>query len=342
MRIVIVSDAWEPQVNGVVRTLRSVRVELEAQGHVVRILSPDQYGSLPCPTYPEIRLAMASSRTVGRDIAAFGPDAVHLATEGPLCLAARRWCLRGGVPFTTAYHTHFPDYVARRTGLPAEWIWRYIRWFHGPAQAVLVSTRSVREQLRAHGVSQVRPWGRGVDLSNFTPDAPPPAVYADLPGPIQLYIGRVAMEKNIEAFLASGHPGSKVIVGDGPARAALERDWPEAHFLGALSGRALAGAYAGADVLVFPSRTDTFGLVMIEALACGTPVAAYPVTGPVDIVTPETGALAETLDGAIAQALTRDRAACARYGGSFTWTESARQFLDGLHPFSTERVAMAA
>jgi glycosyltransferase involved in cell wall biosynthesis len=342
MRIVIVTDAWEPQVNGVVRTLRAVRRELEEQGHAVRVLSPDQYGSLPCPTYPEIRLAMARSRTIGRDIAAFAPDAVHLATEGPLCLAARRWCLRNGVPFTTAYHTHFPDYVSQRTGLPAEWVWHYIRWFHGPAQAVLVSTRSVREQLRSHGIAHVRPWGRGVDLGNFTPDAPSPALYAELQHPIQLYVGRVAVEKNIEAFLASSYPGSKVIVGDGPARAALERAYPDAHFLGAMSGKALAGAYAGADVFVFPSRTDTFGLVMIEALACGTPVAAYPVTGPVDVLTPQTGALAENLDDAIAAALTRDRGACAEYGGGFTWAASARQFLHGLHPFPPEAALAAA
>jgi glycosyltransferase involved in cell wall biosynthesis len=342
MRIAIVTDAWAPQVNGVVRTLRSVSGELEAAGHEVRIISPDQYGSLPCPTYPEIRLAMARARTVGRAIAEFAPDAIHLATEGPLCLAARRWCLRNALPFTTAYHTHFPDYVAQRTGLPAEWFWRYIRWFHGPAQAVLVSTRSVRDQLRAHGIAQVRPWGRGVDLANFAPDAPPPALFAGLPRPIQLYVGRVAVEKNLEAFLASNHPGTKVVVGDGPARTMLERDWPEARFLGAMSGPDLAGAYAGADVFVFPSRTDTFGLVMIEALACGTPVAAYPVTGPVDVVTPETGALSEQLEDAIAQALTRSRAACAAYGATFTWAESARQFLGGLHAFDPSWIGEAA
>ncbi len=332
MRIVIVTDAWAPQVNGVVRTLQSVSAQLEKMGHEVRVISPDQFGSIPCPTYPEIRLAMARARTIGRSIATFGADAVHLATEGPLCLAARRWCLRNNVPFTTAYHTHFPDYVAKRTGLPASWFWRYIRWFHGPAQAVLVSTRSVREQLRAHGIAQVRPWGRGVDQTGFSPDAPPHEAFADLPRPIQLYVGRVAVEKNLEAFLQSGHPGTKVVVGDGPARATLEQGFPDAVFLGSLSGRALAGAYAGADVFVFPSRTDTFGLVMIEALACGTPVAAYPVTGPVDIVTPETGGLAEVLEEAIAIALTRDRGACAAYGRSFTWEVSAGQFLSGLHP----------
>ncbi|CAH0355452.1 MAG: glycosyltransferase family 1 protein [Sphingobium sp.] len=341
-RIVIVTDAWTPQVNGVVRTLQSVSAELRAMGHQVQIISPDQYGSIPCPTYPEIRLALARARTIGRVIADFQADAVHLATEGPLCLAARHWCLRNRVPFTTAYHTHFPDYVAKRTGLPASWFWRYIRWFHGPAQSVLVSTRSVREQLRAHGIAQVRPWGRGVDQTGFGPDVQPHPAFANLPRPIQLYVGRVAIEKNLEAFLQNGHPGTKVVVGDGPARAALEQQFPDALFLGALSGPDLTGTYSGADVFVFPSRTDTFGLVMIEALACGTPVAAYPVTGPVDIVTPETGGLSETLEDAIAQALTRDRDACAAYGRCFTWRVSASQFLAGLHPVEPGALADAA
>lgn len=341
-RIVIVTDAWTPQVNGVVRTLQAVTLELQAMGHQVRVISPDQYSSIPCPTYPEIRLAVARGRTIGRAIADFRADAVHLATEGPLCLAARRWCLRNRVPFTTAYHTHFPDYVAQRTGLPAAWFWRYIRWFHGPAQAVLVSTRYVREQLRAHGIAQVRPWGRGVDQAGFGRDVPPHPAFANLPRPIQLYVGRVAVEKNIKAFLNSGHAGTKVVVGDGPARSALERDFPNTLFLGTLSGATLAAAYAGADVFVFPSRTDTFGLVMIEALACGTPVAAYPVTGPVDIVTPETGGLSETLEEAIALALTRDRGACAAYGRSFTWEVSARQFIAGLHPVKADALLDAA
>ncbi|MGC4250365.1 MAG: glycosyltransferase family 1 protein [Sphingobium sp.] len=338
MRIAIITDAWLPQVNGVVRTLQMMQSQLLKKGHVVRIISPDLYGSIPCPTYPEIRLALVRSTVIGQAIAAFRPDAVHLATEGPLCLAARRWCLRSGVPFTTAYHTHFPEYVARRTGLPAGWFWRYIRWFHGPAQAVLVSTRSVRQQLRAHGVAQVRPWGRGVDLAAFTLQATPPAWFASLPRPIQLYVGRVAVEKNLEAFLSSSHPGSKVVIGDGPARPMLERAYPQAHFPGAMFGEALAGAYAGADVFVFPSRTDTFGLVMIEALACGTPVAAYPVSGPVDIVTPTTGALGEDLDEAIAAALRCDRGVCAAHGQTFTWENSAEDFLSGLHPIGRERL----
>ena len=342
MRIAIVTDAWTPQVNGVVRTLQTIRAELENMGHPVEVISPDLYGSIPCPTYPEIRLALVRASVVGQAIAAFRPDAVHLATEGPLCLAARRWCLRAKVPFTTAYHTHFPDYVAQRTGLPAAWFWRYIRWFHGPAQAVLVSTRSVRDQLRAHGLPNVRPWGRGVDLAAFTPQAPAPAAFAGLARPILIYVGRVAVEKNISAFLAADHPGSKVVVGDGPARAALEKAHPDARFLGPLFGADLAGAYAGADAFVFPSRTDTFGLVMIEALACGTPVAAYPVTGPVDIVTPETGALGEDLSAAIASALTKDRGACAAYGRSFSWDRSAREFLSGLHAIDPDVMESAA
>lgn len=332
MKIALVTDAWSPQINGVVRTLQAICRELTAQGHELLVISPDLYGSVPCPTYPEIRLALATSRSVGERIAAFGAEAVHLATEGPLCLAARRWCLQRARPFTTAYHTQFPDYVSARTGLPASLFWRYIRWFHAPAQAVLVSTPSIRATLAANGVNHVKHWGRGVDLTVFDAAAAPPPEFADLPRPIQLYVGRIAVEKNIEAFLAASHPGSKVVVGDGPARADLERRFPDVHFLGAKSGRDLAGAYAGADVLVFPSKTDTFGLVMIEALACGTPVAAYPVPGPVDILTDATGSMRDNLTEAIAAALTLDRQACADHGRSFTWEASAQQFLDALVP----------
>jgi len=336
MRIAIVTDAWEPQVNGVVRTLQSVRRVLEAQGHKVKVISPDLFYSVPCPTYPEIRLAMVRSRTIGDLLDEFSPHAVHLATEGPVCVAARRWCLRHDFPFTTAYHTQFPDYVEARSGVPAEWVWRYIRWFHAPAQSILASTASIRQALVDHGLTQVRHWGRGVDLANFHPGVVPHPAMAALPGPVQLYVGRVAVEKNLEAFLASEHPGTKVVVGDGPARAALEAKYPEAKFMGSMFGPELAQAYRAADMFVFPSKTDTFGLVMIEALACGTPVAAYPVTGPVDILTDETGAMAEDLDLAIAQALTRDRDACAAYGRSFTWEASAAQFLAALVPIIEE------
>lgn len=344
MRIAIVTDAWSPQVNGVVRTLQSVRDELVRQGHEVLIVSPDLFYSMPCPTYPEIRLAFASTGSVGRMLEEFSPQAIHLATEGPVCLAARRWCLARDFPFTTAYHTQFPDYVAARTGVNPEWVWRYIRWFHSPAQSILASTASITDTLKAHGLTQIRHWGRGVDLSTFGDPEPDPAIRAlaqDGKGPIQLYVGRVAIEKNIEAFLTATHPGTKVIVGDGPALASLKAKYPDAHFLGPKFGAELAAAYAAADVFVFPSKTDTFGLVMIEALACGTPVAAYPVTGPIDVLTPETGAMHDDLDQAIAEALTRDRAACRAYGQGFTWAKSAHQFLHALVPVGGDE-ALAA
>jgi glycosyltransferase involved in cell wall biosynthesis len=338
VRIAIVTDAWSPQVNGVVRTLQSTRAELEKMGHEVRVISPDLFRSVPCPTYPEIRLAFASTGAVGRMLEEFSPQAVHLATEGPVCLAARRWCLQRDFPFTTAYHTQFPDYVAARTGVNPEWVWRYITWFHGPAQAILAATPSIAGTLKAHGLTKLRHWGRGVDLATFGESPPDPAIRG-LPGPVMLYVGRVAVEKNIEAFLTATHHGSKVVVGDGPALARLRTKFPAAHFLGPKFGADLAAAYAAADVFVFPSRTDTFGLVMIEALASGTPVAAYPVTGPIDVLTPEVGAMAENLDDAIADALTRDRAACAAYGRTFTWAASAREFLHALVPITDEAIA---
>lgn len=330
MRIAVVTDAWSPQVNGVVRTLQSVRAVLEAHGHEVMVISPDRFRSVPCPTYPEIRLALTRTATVGSLLERFAPQAIHLATEGPLCLAARRWCLRHALPFTTAYHTQFPDYVAARTGVPAEWVWRYIRWFHAPAGAILASTPSIRAELAAHGLAHTRHWGRGVDLASFCPTGERHQGMTGLAGPVQLYVGRVALEKNLEAFLANPHPGTKVVVGDGPARAALAGRFPDTLFLGARFGAELAACYRAADVFVFPSRTDTFGLVMIEAAACGTPVAAYPVSGPVDVLTPATGAMADRLEDAIAAALTLHRAVCAARARAFTWEASARQFLDAL------------
>lgn len=339
MNITIVTDAWAPQVNGVVRTLEATRDQLTRLCHNVSIVAPDRYRSLPCPTYPEIRLSMATARRVGRDIAATAPDAIHLSTEGPLCVAARNWCVARGIPFTTAYHTHFPDYVAARTGVPTRWTWKYIRWFHAPAHAVLVSTPTLRRTLAAHGIAYTRLWGRGVDLDQFHPDQPLLAALTGLPRPIQLYAGRVAVEKNLEAFLDTGQPGSKVVVGDGPALDALRRKYPNAHFLGKLQGAALAAAYAHADVFVFPSRTDTFGLVMIEAMACGTPVAAYPVPGPIDVVTPRTGVLDPDLEIAIAGALACDRDRVAAHGRQFSWETSARQFLSALAPIGQRRAA---
>ena len=369
MRILIVSDAWEPQVNGVVRTLQAVRSELEAMGHTVGMITPDQYRSMPCPTYPEIRLAMTRPKTVGERIKAFQPDAIHLSTEGPLCLAARRWCIVNRVPFTTAYHTQFPDYVAKRTGLPARAIWPYIRWFHGPAQAVLASTPQIREELRAQGVTHLVHWGRGVDMTLFRPDGPKhPAVVAAVEaaraaragvvqaagdangegpetdpqgviGPVQLYVGRVAVEKNIEAFLKLPQIGIKLVVGDGPARAELEARYPDILFLGSLSGEDLAAAYRSAQVFVFPSVTDTFGLVMIEALASGVPVAAYPVTGPIDVLGPLKNAVHQNLEIAVNQALLIDPADCIAHARTFSWRASAEQFLDALAPIPSLSLA---
>ncbi|MES2494853.1 MAG: glycosyltransferase family 1 protein [Pseudomonadota bacterium] len=342
MRIAIATDAWAPQVNGVVRTLQAVTAELGAMGHEVCVIAPDQFRTIPCPSYPEIRLALTTRGGVGRRIAEFGAEAIHIATEGPLGLAARRHCLSRRLAFTTAYHTQFPDYVAERTGMPADWFWRYIRWFHEPSAAVLASTPSVEAILEARGIGPVRRWGRGVDLSLFRPDRPGHPDFADLPRPIQLYVGRVAVEKNIEAFLACDTAGTKVVVGDGPARETLSRSYPRVRFVGALHGEELASAYVGADVFVFPSRTDTFGLVMIEALACGTPVAAYPVTGPIDILDPSCAAMDTDLAVAIDAALGCDRSVAAAYGATFGWRKSAEQFLNALVPQGEGKRRLAA
>ncbi len=332
MKILIVTDAWEPQVNGVVRTLQATISELRKAGHEVAVISPDLFRSIPCPSYGEIRLAFAGWRKVGRMIRAFAPQAIHISTEGPLGLAARRWCLKTGFPFTTAYHTRFPEYVAARLPVSPAFVWRFIRWFHRPARHIMVATRSLARELADQGLPQTMPWERGVDHALFRPDRAPHPAFDALPRPIQLYVGRVAVEKNIEAFLNTAQPGTKVIVGDGPALDALKARHPDALFLGKLGGEALARAYAGADVFVFPSRTDTFGLVMIEALACGTPVAAFPVSGPVDVLDPRSGAMAEDLDAAVDRALTLDRADAAAYGRTFGWRASAEQFLGALVP----------
>lgn len=328
--IAIVTDAWYPQMNGVVRTLSTTCDILRSWGHEVTVISPEQYRSFPAPTYPEIRLALTAPGAVGRQLAKIRPEAVHIATEGPLGFAARRYCLNRKVPFTTAYHTQFPDYLSRRTGLPTRAFWPYIRWFHRPAQRIMVATETIRRQLRDQGLNHLTHWSRGVDLGCFSPKAPRPPEYEGLEGPILLYVGRIAVEKNIEAFLTCDYPGTKVVVGDGPARASLEQRFPETKFMGRRSGTELAGFYAGADVFVFPSKTDTFGLVMIEALACGTPVAAYPVAGPIDIVTDQVGALADDLSRAIDAARYCDPERCAAFGADYSWEAATRQFLTGL------------
>jgi glycosyltransferase involved in cell wall biosynthesis len=343
VKILIVSDAWHPQVNGVVRTLQHTIKVLRSIGHSVEMITPDQFRSVPCPSYGEIRLALATPRMIGRRIELLSPDAIHIATEGPLGLCARRACTKRGLTFTSAYHTQFPEYVSLRTGLPAGPVWAYVRWFHSAAHQVLTATPTLACQLAAHGIAQTTLWSRGVDMHQFRAGLAPPAEMRGHPGPVQLYVGRVAVEKNIEAFLSCEHPGTKVVIGDGPARAALQQKYPNALFLGARTGEALAAAYAAADVFVFPSRTDTFGLVMLEALACGTPVAGFPVQGPLDVVgadgcgmragfSTRVGALHADLAEAITQALTCDRQACQAYARLFDWHSCAAAFVKALMP----------
>lgn len=335
-RILIVSDAWLPQVNGVVRTLSVVVEHLRAGGDVVEVIGPDRFRTLPTPGYAEIRLALAPRRRLARLVAAFRPDAIHVATEGPLGWAARALCLKHGWRFTTSFHTRFPDYVHARTRIPKAWSWALMRRFHRPSSAVLVATPSLAQEMAARGFQHLSPWSRGVDLDRFRPA--PRAPWEGLPRPVFLYAGRIAVEKNIEAFLALDLPGSKAVVGDGPQRAALQARFPQAHFTGRLENGKLAAAYAGADVFVFPSRTDTFGLVLLEALAAGTPVAAFPVTGPVDVIgtAPEpVGALDEDLRAACLAALETDRAACRRYAEGWSWAACAARFRETLTPVAS-------
>jgi glycosyltransferase involved in cell wall biosynthesis len=335
-RILIVSDAWQPQVNGVVRTLATVAGELRAMGHDVEVVGPDRFRTLPCPTYPDIRLSVLPRRRLVRIIEAYAPDALHIATEGPLGMAARRWALRHGFAFTTAFHTRFPEYVQARIGLRPGLTYRWLRRFHGAGQGVMVATSSLQNELAGRGFARLRRWSRGVDLDLFRPGwrAEQPD-FTELPRPVFVTVGRVAVEKNLPAFLALDLPGSKVVVGDGPQLAMLRRTYPRVHFTGARFGAALARAYASADVMVFPSRTDTFGLVVLEALACGTPVAAFPVCGPRDILegaAGDVGACDEDLRAAALAALGGDRQACRAYAETFSWRACAEGFLEALVP----------
>ena len=327
MRIVIVSDAWHPQINGVVRTLVAVQRELQALGHTVRVIGPDGFRTAPLPTYPEIRLALNPWRVRGA-IEAFGPDAVHIATEGPLGWAARRWCGRATKRFTTSFHTRFPEYLSARTGLPESLGYAGLRRFHRHAETVMAATPRLVAELERRGFGRVRLWGRGVDTSLFRPRPRD----RSRSGPLWLTVGRVAVEKNLEAFLGLELPGRKMVVGDGPAREALQRRFPDVAFPGARTGDELARTYAQADVFVFPSRTDTFGNVMLEALACGVPVAAYPVPGPLDVVgdAPDVAVLDGDLGWAARAALKLDRAACRRFAEGRGWDASAQQFLANL------------
>ena len=339
MKILIVTDAWEPQVNGVVRTLKSTRRELQKMGHEVELLTPLEFKTVPCPTYPDIRLSILPGPRVRQRIREFGPEAIHIATEGPLGLAARAHAIRNGLPYTTAYHTRFPEYVHARIRLPLSVTYRFLRWFHGKAQAVMVPTQVVKRDLEANGFApeRVKLWSRGVDLDIFKPGQ---AMAHDLQRPIFLCVGRVAVEKNIDAFLKLDLPGTKWVAGDGPALAGLKAEYPGVRFTGVLDQLALATLYNAADVFVFPSKTDTFGLVLLEALACGCPVAAYPVTGPVDVIGDSpAGALDEDLRVAAMRALTIDRSAARQHAELFSWEACTRQFLGHLHPFGVYNIA---
>lgn len=335
LRILMVSDAWYPQVNGVVRTVARLRDALRAMGHTVEIIGPHLFRTVPCPTYPEIRLCLLPGRRLHRLIEAFQPDAVHIVTEGPLGLAARRWARRNGRSFTSSFHTRFPEYIRARTGFSTALPYRFLRWFHGAAVLTLVPTASLLEELRERGFAHLECWTRGVDADRFHPDAAAVDwhVRHDVRGPYLLYVGRVAVEKNLEAFLSLDLPGTRIVVGDGPDRVALSERYPDVLFTGYLTGADLAAAYAASDVFVFPSLTDTFGLVILEALACGVPVAAFDVTGPRDILPPgvsPVGAIGPDLRRNILAALRGDRAACRAHAARFSWEACARMFLGAV------------
>ncbi|BDA85104.1 GDP-mannose-dependent alpha-mannosyltransferase [Aureimonas sp. SA4125] len=334
MRILIATDAWKPQVNGVVRTLSSLAGELRQRGHEVLIVSPEDFRTFPMPTYPEIRLALAGAGRLARIIADFDPQAIHVATEGPVGLAARRAALRGGRSFTTSFHTRFPEYLSRRLPVPENLSYAFLRWFHAPASACLVPTEAVRRDLGARGFGKLVTWTRGVDRSVFRPRAP---IDFGLPGPIFLTVSRIAPEKNIEAFLDLDLPGSKVVVGGGPGLADMMRRYPAVHFTGSQTGEALARHYSSADVFVFPSKTDTFGIVLIEALACGAPVASYREPGPLDVIAgTAAGSMSDDLQSACLAALKLDRAVALERSRAFTWAACADIFLGTIRSRATE------
>ncbi|MBS1990084.1 MAG: glycosyltransferase family 1 protein [Cyanobacteria bacterium SZAS LIN-3] len=332
MKIAIITDAWHPQVNGVVRTLTHLQTELNDLGHTVLVITPNMFHNFPCPGYREIRLAYGSKRRLRAMLDEFGADAYHISTEGPLGLQARRYCLKKKVPFTTAFHTRFPEYLRAKCKVPESISYAAMRWFHRQSKAVMVPTPSMLEQLQSKGFKNVRLWTRGVDTKLFRPQE---KNFLELPRPIFVYVGRISVEKNIEAFLSCNLPGSKLVVGDGPQFSQMKRNFPDAHFVGNKTGTELAQYYAAADVFIFPSKTDTFGLVVLEALASGLPVAAYPVTGPKDIIdTLPVGVLSTNLEAAALAALAIQPAACREFALTKSWRACALQFVENLHPIT--------
>jgi glycosyltransferase involved in cell wall biosynthesis len=335
MRILVATDAWHPQVNGVVRTLTSLARSAAALGADIDFLTPEGFPSMALPTYPGLRIALPNRREIIRRIEAAAPDAIHIATEGPIGWAARAYCRRRKLAFTTSYTTRFPEYIAVRSIIPAAVSYAVLRHFHAAASMTMIATASLRQELSARGFKKLGTWGRGVDTELFTPDD---AIELDLPRPIFMTMGRVAVEKNIEAFLSLNLPGSKVVIGDGPQMAELQRRYPKAKFLGEKTGRDLPRHLAAADVFVFPSLTDTFGVVQLEALACGTPVAAFPVTGPLDVIADHPiGALDTDLRSACIRALSVSRDACRNFALERSWENSARQFIGNLTALQPSR-----
>jgi glycosyltransferase involved in cell wall biosynthesis len=324
-RVLIATDAWHPQVNGVVRSLTALATNTLSLGCAIEFLTPEGMPSLPLPTYPDLRVALPGRAEIARRIERAAPDAIHIATEGPIGAMTRAYCLRRNLPFSTCYATCFPEYIAARFPIPESWSYAVLRRFHAPAAVTMVSTPSLMATLRRRGFRNLGMWTRGVDTDLFRPDR---AVSLDLPRPIFITVGRVAVEKNLPGFLTLDLPGSKVVVGDGPQLAELRARFPDANFLGLREGIELAGLIAASDVFVFPSKTDTFGIVQLEALACGVPVAAYPVTGPRDVVgSHPVGVLDEDLRAACLGALDISRDACRLFALSHSWETSARQFV---------------
>ena len=335
MRILIATDAWHPQVNGVVRTLTSLAKSAAELGAEIEFLTPEGFPSMAVPTYPSLRMAWPNRREIARRVEAAAPDAIHIATEGPVGWAVRAYCLRHKLAFTTSYTTRFPEYIAVRSIIPEWFSYAVLRHFHSAAAITMVATASLKQELGARGFKRLGFWTRGVDTDLFRPDEP---AELDLPRPIFMTVGRVAVEKNLEAFLALDLPGTKVVIGEGPQRQVLERSYPKVSFLGEKKGSELSAHFAAADVFVFPSLTDTFGVVQLEALACGTPVAAFPVMGPLDVIADHpVGALDTDLRSACIRALGMSRETCRSFALERSWENSARQFIGNLSALQPSR-----
>ena len=333
MRVLIATDAWHPQVNGVVRTLTSLSQSARRLGVSVEFLTPEGFSDFQVPTYPGLRLALPRAREIARRIETAQPDAIHIATEGPIGHMVRAYCRKRGRPFTTSYTTRFPEYISARVPVPQAWIYSALRRFHAAATVTMVATPSLMTELALRGFANLGMWTRGVDTDLFRPDR---AVDLDFARPIFVTMGRLAVEKNLEAFLSLDLPGTKVVIGTGPQEAALKRRFPDAKFLGLLENGALTAHLAAADVFVFPSRTDTFGVVQLEALACGLPVAAFPVTGPKDVVGDHpVGVLNDDLRVAALEALKISRQACRALALERSWENSARQFIGHVQKVAT-------